>query len=98
MYKSPSEMTPKERAVFAMKAYNNAYNDYIRQFENATAPFSADMVKYFKTYKSILQGAWPVISAYDALASTNTKPSNEDTQQLIDVIYQLEGVVKGALL
>lgn len=97
VYKTPTEMSPKERAVLAMKMYNNAYNDYIRQFESTEVPFSDEAVSYFKTYKSVLQAAWPVISAYDTLASVNAQPTPEQDQQIVDLIYHLESMVKGAI-
>ena len=97
VYKSPSEMTPKERAVLAMKMYTNAYDDYIRQFEDTKVPFSEEAISYFAAYKNVLRGAWPVISAYDTIASVNAQPTEEETQQIIDLIYKLESMVKGAI-
>jgi hypothetical protein len=90
-------MLPKEKAVLAMSMYNNAYNNYIRQFKDTAVPFSPEMVEYFNVYKNVLKNAWPIISAYDSIVSINTYPSPEMDRQILDVIYQLESMVKGAI-
>lgn len=91
--KSPADMSPKERAVFSMMLYNNAWDNYQAQFAATPQPMSAKMKNYFQAYKEVMVTAEPVVRLYDSTVSAGGLPTAEQEQALITLIYQLQAML-----
>lgn len=88
--KTPDQMTSMERGAMALMLYNNAYSNYLIQYDATPKPMTVDQQKYFKGYKEGLVKVYPVIYAYVSLIQTGSVPSAEQEKQIITMIYQIQ--------
>ena len=93
--KTPDQMTPKERGVFVLTLYNNAYANYNTQFAATPQPMSASAKEYFQGYKKVMETSWPVISAYSSIVQIGATPTPAQEQEIIKLIYQLQAILMG---
>lgn len=89
--KTPDQMTPVERATLVLTLYNNAYTNYLAQYNAAAKPLTPDMQTYFRGYKEGMTIAWPTISAYVSTVQVGGTPTPEQEAQIIGLIYKLQG-------
>lgn len=93
---SPTEMTPKQRAVFAMTLYNNAWDGYQAQFAATPQPITGATKEYFQAYKTMMAAVYPAILVYDQTVQAGATPTPDQEQALITIIYQLQAIlIKG---
>jgi hypothetical protein len=96
--KTPDQMSPKERATFALTLYNNAFANYNAQFVVTPKPMSDEIKNYFQAYKKVMEAAWPIVSTYSALVNVGGTPTPEQEQQILKLIYQLQSMLMGGTL
>jgi hypothetical protein len=90
---TPDQMTPKQRATFAMNLYSNAYDNYLAQFAATPKPVTGDQQKYFQAYKQFMTYAEPIVTAYSQLTVVGGAPTPEQEQQILNLIYQLQAML-----
>jgi hypothetical protein len=88
--KTPDQMTSTERAAMALMLYNNAYSNYLIQYESAPKPLTVDHQKYFKGYKEGLVTVYPMIYTYITIIQSGTTPTVDQEKAIISLIYQLQ--------
>ena len=96
---TPDQMSPKQRATFAMNLYSNAYDNYLAQFSVTPQPIIGATKDYFQSYKKIMEVAYPIVTTYSQITVIGGTPTPEQEQQILTLIYQLQamlmkGVVK----
>lgn len=91
--KTPEKMTPKERGVLATSLYNNAYSNYLLQFDATPKPMDLATREYFDAYKKAMETVYPVISAYNAIAQMGAAPTADQEAAIIRAIYQLQAML-----
>ena len=90
--KSYSEMTPKEKAGFALSVYNNAAGEYLWQYQTRAkedGSFSDNDRERLKKYWDALNKAWKPIKIYDTYISAGTLPTQEMEDELVAIIRTL---------
>lgn len=88
--KTPDQMSSMERAAFALMLYNNAYSNYLLQYDATPKPLTADQQKFFKGYKDGLVAVYPIIYTYITIIQSGTVPTVDQEKQIIALIYQLQ--------
>lgn len=90
---TPDQMTPKQRATFAMNLYSNAYDNYLAQFSATPKPIIGDQKAYFDSYKKFMVYAEPIVTGYSQLTTVGGVPTIEQEQQILNLIYQLQAML-----
>lgn len=84
--KNPAEMTPKERATFAMKLFVKQAQD-VQALEKQ--PLTPEIRALVEQKKALLKQAAVVIDLYNGYIDGGLKPTPAMEAQLLDVINQL---------
>ena len=93
--KNPGDMQPKEKAAFVLMLYNNADTNYRAQFESTALPMSESTKAYFRAYKRMLEGAAPVVRLYVDTVIMGARPTMEQEEEMIRLIYSLQTTLSG---
>jgi S-methylmethionine-dependent homocysteine/selenocysteine methylase len=85
--KNFTDMTPKEKSTYFMGVYNKQFTDTMAM---ASLPsLSEDQKKVVRVKKDILTKAWPMITAYDAIAAGGGTPAADAEAAINSLIQQL---------
>ena len=90
--KDYGDMTPKEKAGFAMKLYNNAASEYVWMFNTRKkddGSFSDNDIKLLQKYWKVLDGSHKAIMKYDTWVKAGTVPTPEMEDELVAIIRTL---------
>ena len=90
--KSYGQMTPKEKAGFALSIYNNAAGEYLWQYQiskKEDGSLSDSDRERLKKYWNALDKAWKPIKIYDTYISAGTLPTQEMEDELVAIIRTL---------
>lgn len=91
--KTPDQMSSMERAAMVLMLYNNAYSNYIIQYDATTKPLTPDQQKYFKGYKDSLTTIYPVIYTYITVVQSGSAPTADQEKQILTLIYQIQNMM-----
>jgi hypothetical protein len=91
--KGYSEMTPKEKAGFVMRLYNNAADEYRWLYEikapGSEESWSTNDKEFLENYRKSLVRAHSVIKLYDSWVAAGTQPTMEMEDELVLLIRTL---------
>jgi hypothetical protein len=90
---TPDKMTPQGRAAFVLQIYNNADTNYRAQFAATPVPMAEDMKQYFRTYKTVLENAAPIVDLYASTVKSGGLPTPDQEQQILTIIYKLQAML-----
>ena len=88
-------LTPKQQATIWMNIYISEYDDTMAMAINPSAtPAQKEMVA---KKKAILTKVWPLLKVYIAIVDSGGIPTQEATNDLINLINQLTGLATGGI-
>lgn len=86
-WKPFQDMTPKEKSVFFIKAYNTQFDDY--QYQSSLPDLSEDQIKVLRVKRDLLTKAYGLISVYNTIVTSNGLPTPEQEANLYKMINDL---------
>lgn len=95
---TPDQMTPKQRATFAMNLYSNAYDNYLAQFAATPQPITGVTKEYFQSYKKMMEVAHPIVTLYSQTVTVGGTPTADQEQALLTLIYQMQALLMKGLV
>lgn len=82
------QMTPKQRAAYFMGIYNRQYEDY--KVKAAMPDLTEGQKEILREKKKILKEVYPMIQAYDMIASKGESIDLNNEEQIISMLTMLE--------
>ena len=87
--KSPSDMSPKEIAIWADKVYVAEYDGY--ELEAANPNLTEDQKVILRQKKMILTELHPLLMTYNAYIDSGVLPEQQTTNAILSLVYRLTG-------
>ena len=87
--KAPSEMSPKEIAIWADKVYVAEYDGY--KVEAARTDLTEDEKIFLRQKKRILLQLHPLLLTYNAYIDSGVLPEQQTTNAILGLVYRLTG-------
>jgi hypothetical protein len=95
---TPDQMSPKQRATFAMNLYSNAFDNYAAQFAATPQPITGVTKDYFVAYKKALEVIKAPVIVYRDLVNMGGTPTPAQEQEILKLIYQLQAMLMKGLV
>ena len=86
----PEDMSPKEVAIWANKAYEQQYKAYLQDYEYGRS--NPTIQAMLKKKRAVLLEIHPKLMIFNEYIQSGVVPSTELTDDIISLIYTLTGV------